>query len=76
MFSLAQNTDQQANSSETIYIPVDLPDCMRQLDSILTPENKELIRSLEEKDFLAKTHLALGMWIRNNWGLWSGAHKG
>lgn len=73
MFSLAQNTDQQANSSETIYIPVDLPDCMRQLDSILTPENKELIRSLEEKDFLAKTHLALGMWIRNNWGLWSGA---
>lgn len=73
MFSLAQNTDQQANSSETIYIPVDLPDCMRQLDSILTPENKELIRSLEEKDFLARTHLALGMWIRNNWGLWGGS---
>lgn len=73
MFSLAQNTDQQANSSETIYIPMDLPDCMRQLDSILTPENKEWILSVEEKDFLARTHLALGMWIRNNWGLWAGS---
>jgi hypothetical protein len=46
---------------------------MRQLDSILTSENKELIRSLEEKDFLSRTHFALGMWIRNNWGLWAGS---
>lgn len=73
MFGFAQNTDQQADSLVTVYIPVDLPDCMRQLDSILTPENKELIQSLEEKDFLARTHLALGMWIRNNWGLWAGS---
>ena len=73
MFGLAQNADQQADSSVTVYIPVDLPDCMRQLDSILTSENKELIRSLEEKDFLSRTHFALGMWIRNNWGLWAGS---
>ena len=59
---------------KTLYIPVDLPDCMRQLDSILTPENKEWILSVEEKDFLARTHLALGIWIRNNWGLWAGSH--
>lgn len=70
MFGAAQNADQQTDSSATVYIPMDLPDCMRLLDSILTQENKELIRSLEEKDFLSRTHFALGMWIRNNWGLW------
>ena len=73
IFSSAQNTDLQAYSLETVYIPMDLPDCMRQLDSILTQENKELIRSLGEKDFLSRTHFALGMWIRNNWGLWAGS---
>lgn len=73
MFGSAQNADLQSNSSKTVYVPIDLPDCMRQLDSILTPENKELIRSLEEKDFLAKTHFSLGMWIRNNWRLWAGS---
>ena len=72
MFGAAQNTDQQEDSLKTLYIPVDLPDCMRQLDSILTPENKEWILSVEEKDFLARIHLALGIWIRNNWGLWAG----
>lgn len=74
MFGTAQNADQQEDSLKTLYIPVDLPDCMRQLDSILTPENKEWILSVEEKDFLARTHLALGIWIRNNWGLWAGSH--
>ncbi len=28
---------------------------------------------MEEKDFLSRTHFALGMWIRNNWGLWAGS---
>lgn len=70
LFCAAQNTDQQVDSSATVYIPVDLPDCMLQLDTILTLENKELIRSLEEKDFLSRAHLSLGMWLRNNWGLW------
>jgi len=74
MFGSAQNADLQSDSSKTVYIPIDLPDCMRQLDSILTPENKEWILSVEEKDFLSRTHLALGMWIRNNWGLWAGSH--
>ena len=73
MFGAAQNTDQQSDSSKSVYVPVDLPDCMRQLDSILTSENKELIRSLEEKDFLSRTHFAVGMWLRNNWGLWAGS---
>ena len=73
IFCFAQSNEQQVDLSDTIYIPVDLPDCMRQLDSILTPENKELIQSLEEDDFLARTHFALGMWIRNNWGLWAGS---
>ena len=72
-FGSAQNADQQVDSSKTVYVPVDLPDCMRQLDSLLTQENKELIRSLEENDFLARTHFALGIWIRNNWGLWAGS---
>ena len=74
VFCTAQQTVIKKDSSVTVYIPVDLPDCMRQLDSILTPENKEWILSIDEKDFLARTHLALGIWIRNNWGLWAGSH--
>lgn len=70
----AQNVEKHVDSLEMVYIPMDMPDCMRQLDFILTPENKEWILSVEENDFLARTHLALGMSIRNNWGLWAGSH--
>ncbi|MBO4232603.1 MAG: hypothetical protein J5862_05150 [Bacteroidales bacterium] len=73
MCCLAQDVVNRADSSKSVYIPVDLPDCMRQLDSILAPENKKLIQSMEENELLPRTHLALGMWIRNNWGLWAGS---
>lgn len=49
-----------------VYIPKDLPDCVRVLDSMLSPEDKAYIR---EKG-AAAVHFSLGMWLRNNWGLW------
>ena len=69
----AQQTDKQKDSL-SVYIPVNIEDCMRQLDSVLSPESKEWIRSIDENEFLGRTHLTLGMWIRNNWGLWGNSH--
>lgn len=58
---------------DTFYIPVDLDDCIIQLNKIIPDSTKAGIIALTEEDFSARTHLNLGMWIRNNWGLWSGS---
>jgi len=50
-----------------VYIPRDLSDCIRQLDSMLSPEDKAYIQSGKS------VHFTLGMWMRNNWGLWAGS---
>lgn len=64
---------QQADTTSTqdtipqVYIPKDLEDCIRQLDSMLCPADKVYIQSG------GSVHHSLGMWIRNNWGLWGGS---
>lgn len=45
MFGAAQNADQQADSSVIVYVPVDLPDCMRQLDAPL--RERETVQPLQ-----------------------------
>ncbi len=47
-------------------IPVDLPACMAKLDAMLSEKDKAYIR---ENDPI-HLHFSLGMWIRNEWGLW------
>lgn len=69
---VAQTTD-TASSVDTVYIPVDLPDCMRALDSILSDDTKNQIINTDRADFGGLAHFSLGMWIRNNWGLWRGS---
>ncbi|SYZ74492.1 hypothetical protein TRIP_C90120 [Candidatus Zixiibacteriota bacterium] len=51
------------------YIPVDLSDCLTQLDKTLSQEVHDTLMAWDEED-LWKAHFRLGMWIRNNWGLW------
>lgn len=55
------------------YIPLDLEDCWRILDLDLGEETKSWILEQNEKVFLAASHLSMGSWIRNNWGLWAGS---
>jgi hypothetical protein len=57
------------NSPTSVYIPSDLQGCFRELDSALPANMREDIRTCEEFN-LVRHHFGLGMWMRNNWGLW------
>jgi hypothetical protein len=54
------------------YVPKDLDDCFVQLEKILSQENIAKIRNGSEERMI-DYHFGLGMWMRNNWGLWSGS---
>ena len=58
------------NSPTSFYIPTDLQGCFQELDSMLTASMREDICSCEKID-LVRHHFGLGIWMRNNWGLWS-----
>lgn len=60
-------------STETTYIPIDLYDCIKQLDTIFADSSKTKIKALTEDEFSGRFHLSFGMWMRNNWGLWKGS---
>ncbi|MDD4954586.1 MAG: hypothetical protein PHP17_00905 [Candidatus Omnitrophica bacterium] len=55
-----------------IYIPENIEDCFKELRKILSPVMLEEMKQGKESD-MAKYHRSLGMWMRNNWGLWSGS---
>jgi len=60
------------HSSPTgVYIPKDLPDTFTELDKMLSPALRTEMRTGTEKAMF-RYHFGLGMWIRNNWGLWKG----
>ncbi len=54
-----------------IYIPRDLSDTFAELDKTLSPALRTEMRKGAERD-MVQHHFGLGMWIRNNWGLWKG----
>lgn len=55
-----------------IIKPNNLSECFEHLDKILIEsEDGDWFKGAEEKDAVIQSHHALGMWIRNNWGLWS-----
>lgn len=56
-----------------IYIPKDLDDCFAKINSFWPDSTKSEVKKWTESDFTAKTHFGLGMWMRNNWGLWAGS---
>jgi len=64
------NPTRDKNSSTGLYIPENLEDCFKELDKMLHPEIVKEMRSGTENDMI-NYHFGLGMWLRNNWGLWS-----
>ena len=50
-----------------VYIPENLEDCFRELNNIMTDNNKEAFRKSNSIDY----HMGLGTNLRNRWGLWS-----
>ena len=62
--------------SETIgdhYIPKDLGDAFQQLDKELPEIVRKEMTALVKRDDMITYHMGLGMWMRNNWGLWGGS---
>jgi hypothetical protein len=61
------------DSIDGVYIPKDLEDCFKQLDKMWPESKKKEVKAIKEEDFTADAHFGIGMWMRNNWGLWSGS---
>jgi hypothetical protein len=55
-----------------VYIPKDLDDCFAELKRMLSKEQIEKMKNGTEKDMI-DYHMGLGLWLRNNWGLWRGS---
>jgi len=61
------------DSINGVYIPKDINDCNNQLNILLPDSIKAEIKKMTEDEFASAAHFGLGMWLRNNWGLWSGS---
>ena len=67
MMSTILGTDAQNDKS---YIPRDLEEAVLALDKLISEEEKYELCKMGEDEFLAATHLGIGMYLRNEWGLW------
>ena len=60
-----------AGDPNRFYIHRDLRDAFAELDKMLSPALKEEFKSKGPRDVATAQHFGLGLWIRNNWGLWA-----
>jgi hypothetical protein len=56
-----------------VYIPANLGECFVELDKLLPEVDKKEMQALPQRDGMSGYHMGLGMWMRNNWGLWGGS---
>jgi len=69
-----KQSDKQSISEKDIkYIPKDLDDCIVQIDNFWHDSIKRKAVAMTEGEFTAQQHFGLGIWMRNNWGLWKGS---
>jgi hypothetical protein len=61
------------DSLRGVYIPKDLEDCFKQINSFWADSTKLKMKKLTENEFSSRLHLGFGMWMRNNWQLWGGS---
>ena len=43
------------------------------MDKLLPEVDRKEMHALPKRDDMIQYHMGLGMWIRNNWGLWGGS---
>lgn len=63
-------------SAETIdgrHIPKDLGEAFAELDKSLPEIDRKEMLGLQKRAEMIQYHMGLGMWMRNNWGLWGGS---
>jgi hypothetical protein len=57
---------------DALVLATPLDSTLAALDTLLTPEQRDTIRLCTE-NCVARFHFGLGMWIRNEFGLWGGS---
>jgi len=72
LFAFSSVFGQDVSKKELNYKPANLKEAVNQLKIIHHDTTKQKIIEMSEEEFLAGAHFGLGMWIRNNWGLWKG----
>jgi hypothetical protein len=68
-FDLNRTAD--PNDPEGFLIPSSLSEALREFDQML-PESVKVSMRCGSEDDMSRYHFALGLWVRNNWGLWAG----
>jgi hypothetical protein len=63
---------QGPSKADLKYKPKDLDEAILQLEKIHNDTTKQKILAMTEREFIGNSHFGLGMWMRNNWGLWKG----
>lgn len=58
---------------EDVYIPKDLPDCFKQLDSLMDDEVREKFMAFSDEEVAKRTHASLGLWLIKKWNLQEGS---
>ena len=53
-----------------VYIPNDLEETLRELETILPADLKQKMRGYDESE-MNKFQMSLGVWLRDKWGLWT-----
>lgn len=61
------------DSLRGVYIPKDIEDCFKQIDSFWDDSTKVKVKQWTEDEFSGRVHMGFGMWMRNNWQLWGGS---
>ncbi|MHA4893704.1 DUF6794 domain-containing protein [Pedobacter sp. PWIIR3] len=61
------------DSINHIYIPSNIRSCFIELDKKLTPEAISNLNALKSAGEMDNLDFGMGMWMRNNWGLWGGS---
>lgn len=56
-----------------VYIPMDLFDCFKQLDTLMEPAVKERFMAFSNEEVDKRTHGSLGLWIDHKWQLTDGS---
>jgi hypothetical protein len=67
-----QSFGQEKERKRYRYRPHTIKEAVIQLGRIHDDSTKSLIMNMTEDKFLAGSHMGMGMWIRNKWGLWRG----
>ncbi|SFS81716.1 DUF6794 domain-containing protein [Lutibacter maritimus] len=68
--------DSYKSEIDGVYIPKNLDDAILEVDKFYSDSLKTEIKKLNESEFVGDYHFGTGLWIRNNWNLWSGSRLG